>query len=78
MIPPLALPVKLLPEVAKTLCKVAALGPSELEEHRRKTLSWYRLRAEHLEDAEAALHRKLEDGVERVVQDKSQGRRGTV
>lgn len=67
---PFDLPVKLPPSVAKTLCRVAALGPAGIKEHREVSLDCYKRRMEHLEVPEAELHAKLDAGVEELVGNK--------
>ena len=63
-------PVRLSPTTARSICKLASLGPTQVTELRKSTIGWYRQRAEQLSVAESALHSKLSSRVETVVKDK--------
>ena len=70
LIHPFDLPVRLAPTTARSLCRLASLGPTQITEHRSNTIRWYKHRAEQLAVAESAVHSKLSPRVETVVKNK--------
>ena len=71
LIHPYDRPVKVPPQVAKAICKLAAQGPQMVQDRRLEVLEYYTSRRDHLKDEETALHSKLEAGVQKVIESKN-------